>query len=131
MNELINKDECCVMSSIFNGMKLLCAGAYYYRLLLLVVSVLSKLSVLKKKNRIETPKHAIIYTITFFLYQTSPNMEHCVNQISYVHVMVAPNMTSNFMTSFLLLPHKFFKGTRREPKSCISKITIRCHLPVF
>ena len=89
------------MSSIFNDVKLLCAEAYYYRLLLLVVCI-EQTQCTEKKNRIETPKHAIIYTITFFLYQTSPNMEHCVNQISYVHVMVAPNMTSHFMTSFLL-----------------------------
>ena len=28
--------------------------------------------------------HNLYYN--FFLYQTSPNMEHCVNQISYIRV---------------------------------------------
>ena len=62
----------------------------------------------------------MIYTVNFFLYQTSPNTEHCVNQISYVswwHQIV----TSHFMTSFLLLPHKFFKGTHRNPKAVLAK----------
>ena len=50
-----------------------------------------------------------------------------IRGMSWLHQIV----TSHFMTSFLLLPHKFFKGTHRKPKGCISKITIRCYLPVF
>ena len=30
-------------------------------------------------------------------------------------------MTSRFTTSFLLLPHKFFKGTHRNPKAVLAK----------